>query len=263
MELTELQRRFQARVLAAESGIETELLPRDPAELGERVGIYANGYAARLVEALGVTYPALQRTLGEEAFEQLIRDFVAANPSRFYSVRDYGGEVSLHLAGSGASPRERTLAELAAFEWTLAEVFDAADDAPAGIGLMQRVPPQSWGGVRFGVRASLRRFATTTNAVEYWRAANGVRAAPGAPAAAAPAEWVLWRAGLATRFRSLAPVEAIALDAVRGGASFAAVCERVAALTGDEAAPLESAALLRGWFAEELIAAVTAPAAAG
>ena len=263
MELGELQRRFQARVLAAEPGIEAELLPRDPELLGERVDIYALGYASRLVEALGSTFPALQRTLGESGFEELARGFIASSPSQFYSVRDYGGEFPDFLARSGDEPRQRTLAELAAFEWTLAAVFDAADDAPAGVELLQWVPAESWAEVRFAVRASLRRFASTSNAVDHWRAANGLRAAPEALALTPPTEWVLWRAGLTSLFRSLSEVEAAALDAVRNGASFAEVCAGVAMTEGVENAPLKAASLLRGWFAEELIAAVQAPAPAG
>ena len=262
MELPELQRRFQARVLAGETEIEPQLVPRDPAELAERVDIYVLGYASRLVEALGTTYPAVQQTLGETEFEQRVRDFIAAAPSRFYSVRNYGGGFAAHLAASGASPRERTLAELAAFEWALADVFDAADDAPAAVERLTRVPADAWGEVRFSLRASLRRFASTTNAVDWWRAASGLRPAPDELAVTAPCEWVLWRAGLTSRFRSMTPVEAVALDAARSGATFAEVCARVAASAGAEQAALEAASLLRGWFAEELIAAVVAPAPA-
>jgi Putative DNA-binding domain len=257
MELHELQRRFQARVLAGEHGVEAELLPDEADELAVRVGVYADGYASRLVEALGATYPALSKTVGDEEFERLIREFIATGPSTYYSVRNYGGQLGAHLERS-AGARARVLGQLARFEWMIAEVFDAADDAPASVEELTRIPAASWGDVRFGLRASLRRFATQTNAVDWWRAANELRPAPADFEASPPTvEWVLWRAGLATRFRSLSAVETAALDAARGGASFSAVCEVVAAIVGEEAAAIQAASLLRGWLAEELVASIT------
>ena len=259
MKLHELQQSFQARVLAAQPGIEAHLAPSDPAELAERVEIYASGYASRLVEALAITYSALQKTVGEDEFEQLLRGFIAATPSQFYSVRQYGGRLAAHIGGSAVSPREYTLAELAAFEWTLADVFDAADESPATAERLMHVPPERWAELRFDFRTSQRRFISTTNAVEWWRAANGVRPPPDDFERCAAVDWVLWRAGLTTRFRSMTPPEAVALDAARRGASFADVCGAVAATTGAGAAPAQAASLLRGWFAEELISGIHAP----
>jgi hypothetical protein len=256
MQLRELQRAFQARLLAGESGIEAQLAGANRPDFLARVDVYADGYYARLVEALGTTYPALKAALGESEFERTMRDFIAAEPSRYYSVRDYGARVADHLQGSGALMRAHVLAQLARWEWTLADVFDARDDAPADVEALAAIPHQRWAQVGFGLRACVYRFVTDSNAVDWWRAARGQGEAPDDFKAEPLVNWLLWRRGVATVFRSLEPDEAAAVDAALSGASFAVLCERIADHIGAADAPLRAASLLRGWFAEELIATV-------
>jgi hypothetical protein len=255
-QLRDLQRAFQARVLGSESGIEAELAGAERPDFHARVDVYAGGYSARLVEALGTTYPALKAALGESEFERVIREFIAAEPSRYYSVRDYGERVADHLARTGPSVRAHVLAQLARWEWTLAAVFDAADDDPAEVQALAAIPHERWAEVRFRLRACVRRFVTETNAVDWWHAARDQSEAPAEFTREPPVDWLLWRRGVSTVFRSLEPDEAAAVDAARSGASFAVLCERIAEQIGASDAPLRAASLLRGWFAEELIATV-------
>jgi hypothetical protein len=255
MQLRELQRAFQARLLAGASGIEAELAGADRPDFQTRVDVYADGYYARLVEVLGTTYPALKAALGESDFERAMRDFIAAEPSRYYSVRDYGQRVADYFAQSGAGTAH-VLAQLARWEWTLADVFDAPDDTPADVEALAAIAHERWAQVRFGLRACARRFTTDTNAVDWWRAARVQGEAPAEFKSEPPVDWLVWRRGVATVFRSLEPDEAAAVDAVRSGAPFAALCERIADQIGSADAPLRAASLLRGWFAEQLIATV-------
>ena len=256
MQLSELQRAFQARLLAGRTGIEAQLAGAERPDFQERVDVYAGGYYARLVEALAATYPALQHALGEPEFERAMHEFITAEPSRYYSVRDYGGRVADHLSGGDTSPRARVLTQLARWEWTLADVFDAVDDTPVGAEALTAIPHERWAQVRFGLRACVRRFVTDTNAVDWWRGARGQGEAPSDFSTQAATDWLLWRRGVTTVFRSLAPDEAVAIDAARSGAPFALLCERIAEQVGASDAPLRAASLLRGWFAEELIATV-------
>ena len=117
MQLRELQRAFQARLLTGQSGIEAELAGAKRPDFLPRVAVYADGYYGRLVEALGTTYPALQAALGEAEFERVISEFIAAEPSRYYSVRDYGERVGDHLARGGTSIASQVLAQLARWEY--------------------------------------------------------------------------------------------------------------------------------------------------
>ena len=261
MRLADLQRAFQARVLTHEheQGIEAALTGAGDDDFADRLGAYVGGYRARLVEALGVTYPVVQATLGADGFGEQMRAYIDANPSRHYSVRYYGAGVAQWLAAHVPGPVATVLGELARWEWLLAEVFDAPDDTPLGVETLGAVPAQSWPGVSFRWRASVRRYSTATNAVDYWRAANGLCETPGAPVAAERSEWLLWRHGLKTLFRSLSPLEALALDDALGGATFGQVCAHLAGRMDDSEVALAAATWLRGWIAEELIASHQLP----
>ena len=255
MRLNELQQQFQRRVLKRDGLIEPELIGAGEPDFNARLGAYVEGYRSRLVEALGSTYPALKATLGEERFDQCMREYIDATPSRHYSVRYYGAAVGKMLATQGDERARGVLADLASWEWMLAEVFDAPDDESLSVDALSLVAPDAWARVSFQFRACVRRLETRSNAVEYWRAANKLCAAPAEFSTAAPAQWLLWRRGTSTKFRSVDPVEAMALDAARAGMSFGAVCERIAECVEEPQVAMHAASLLRGWMSEELIAA--------
>ena len=68
MNLAELQRAFQARVLHGTREIEPLVLDTSDLDARSRLAIYESAFPARLCEALAVTYPALRRMLGEHDF---------------------------------------------------------------------------------------------------------------------------------------------------------------------------------------------------
>jgi Putative DNA-binding domain len=254
MQLRELQRAFQARILSLESGIEAQLKDAQNADFDARLDAYVSGYRARLVEALGTTYPVLKATLGEDEFDRQMRLYIDSIASRHYSVRHYGAGIAQHLAREEPGNLGVALSELALWEWTLADVFDAPNEAPLDVTTLATVPPAAWPTVSFTLGATVRRLETRTNVVEWWRAANGLCAKPDALGPAAPAQWLLWRRGVKSLFRSLDPVEAAALADAGNGATFGTLCERLAHDIEDPNVALRAASLLRGWIAEELIA---------
>jgi hypothetical protein len=259
MALHELQRDFQARVLANDNALDAQLRDGERDDFEARLDAYVGGYRARLVDALGTTYPVVKATLGDEEFERQMRRYIDSTPSRHFSVRHYGATIADHLLTREPESNGQVLAELAAWEWTLADVFDAPDDDPLAVATLATVPPQAWPTVSFQLRQSLRRLETRTNAVEWWRAANGLAEQPSAMTLAAPTEWLLWRRGVTTLFRSLEPLEAELLDAAQRGATFGALCERVAQDIDESEAALRAASLLRAWIADELVAGYALP----
>ena len=253
MQLRELQRAFQARVLSRQAGIEPELNDDGAEDFEQRLGTYVGGYRSRLVEALGSTYPVLQRTLGDEEFARQITDYIDLTPSRHFSVRQYGRDVAERLLAIDHERQGGRLAELARWEWTLADVFDAPDDQPLRIETLATVAPEDWPGMTFAPRASLRRFESTSNVVEWWRAANELCPPPAMLTDAPIGQWLLWRQGLKTMFRSLDPLEAEVLEAAGAGATFGELCELVAQRVDESEAALRAASLLRGWVADEIL----------
>ena len=66
----------------------------------QRVGIYAGGYRARLVECLRAEFPVLRALAGETAFDLFAAGYLAEHRSRHPSLYDLGARFAEHLERS-------------------------------------------------------------------------------------------------------------------------------------------------------------------
>lgn len=248
MRLHELESAVHAHMLKGGT-LPEALVAAVAAPAAERWEIYTDGYRSRLIEALSLQYPALHSRLGTDEFTVRAEAFVEAVPSVHRSVRDYGRELGEFIRAHSDELDDRMLGELADFEWQLADAFDAANAVPTQPADLATIPPGEWADLRFAAVPSVRRLATRTNAVAAWRAAQNHDSGATAPAAAEtePTEWLIWRRGLATEFRSAATPEAQAFDALVGGATFGQLCEALAS-ADDADAGLHAASWLKGWL---------------
>jgi hypothetical protein len=260
-DLASLQRAFQRHVYRPGRAMERAVLATPRAAAARRLGVYANAYRSRLVEALGKDYPGLQGVLGERGFDRMMHEFITAHPSRFPNLRWYGGELARFLARSPRWRRQPLLAELARFEWALGLAFDAADAPPATAQEVARVPAADWPGMRLRLHPSVRLLWLRSNAPQVWRAASAGRKSPAAASGLRPSAWLVWRKGHQPFYRSLAPEEAWALSAVARGRDFAALSGGLRRFVGAGRAAQASAQFLRNWLAEGLISGVELPVA--
>ena len=262
MQLQELQALFQCCVLEGRSGIEAELADSGGNDFPARLATYTEGYRSRLLEALEITYPGLKAALGDEDFERTMRQFIEAVPSRHYSIRYYGGTVSDFIQATRVGPGAAVLEDLSRWEWVLAEVFDAPDDAPIGSERLKAITPESWPLIGFALRASVRSVAISSNAVQWWRWAREGSVKPAAFECAPTTSWRLWRQGVRTMFRSMDAAESAAMIVASTGGTFGEMCEAIAREVGPAEAPARAASILNGWFGDEIIASVAiAPSA--
>lgn len=245
MKLEQLQHAFQAHLLRGESGIQDEIIGDARAAVQARLRIYDSAYAARLVEVLGESFPAVRRALGHSRFERCIGEFVRQNPSRFRSARAYGEALSPWLAASLAGPRAHGVAELARFEWAMADAFDAADATALKPASLADIDPAEWSRLQFTFSPTLQRLNLTSNAVAWWRFACAGEPRPGRWRATAGQRWLVWREELAVFYRRLSLTEAQALDAAREGSCFGELCTRLS--------PAQAARVLHDWFSAGLI----------
>ena len=65
-----------------------------------RLAIYQHGYLARLVDCLSAHYPVVRHLLGAEVFAGFARDYLAARPSRSYTLEALGAGFGDHLAAT-------------------------------------------------------------------------------------------------------------------------------------------------------------------
>jgi hypothetical protein len=254
MQLRELQSLFQRCVLEGRAGIEAELTGSSGDDFAARLGTYTEGYRIRLLEALETTYPGVKAALGEAEFDRTMRQFIETVPSRHYSIRYYGETVGEFIRATRSATDAEALQDLARWEWVLADVFDAPDDAPISAGHLTAIAPESWPLVAFGLRASVRSVAISSNAVQWWRWAREGGEKPSAFESVPSAGWRLWRQGVRTMFRSMDAAESAALAVAAAGGTFGDMCEAIAAEVGAAEAPLRAASILNGWFADEIIA---------
>ena len=87
------------------------------------VAVYRRGYPARLTEALGETFEACWRVLGDEDFFTTCRGFIAQTPSKTHNLSDYGAQFPQFLESLPEAAGAPYLGDLARYEWVYKELF--------------------------------------------------------------------------------------------------------------------------------------------
>ena len=220
------------------------------------LGIYRDAYGLRLVEALGQDFPVLAALLGEDGFDRAARAYLAAHPSRAFTVRELGRRLPGFLADTAPWAVDRAVIDVARFEWALREVFDDAETEPLDFASVAATAPEDWPALRFHPVAALRRLAAGADVPAFWLAVEADATAAGRPADDAPAtEWVVWRNDLLREFRSMPEDEAWMFDAMAAETPFAALCEGMCRWHPPEQAAPRAAGLLRAWIDHRMLAA--------
>lgn len=246
--LREVQARFWRALHTGEvePALAAAVLPTATLAPAERVEIYQSMYVLRLLEVLREDFPKTHEALGD-AFDAVGRRYVAAHPSEHPSLRHLGRRLAEHLRDDPEGAARPWLADLACLERARLDAFDAPDATALRAADLAAVAPEHWAGLRLRAMPSLVRLDAAWPAHAVW-AAPSERPAP----AATPIR--VWRQGFAVFHAAMDPVEAGALDALVAGASFAEICETVAAHVPAEEAPAEAGALLARWIEDELVA---------
>jgi hypothetical protein len=149
MNLADLQREMAAAVMLpltpneqmrAESAdgrpmsavAESFIAPNSRLTAFERLEIYNRQYWFRVLGALAEDFPALRAVLGGRAFEALSVAYLAAHPSRSFTLRNLGSRLAEWLACNPrwAGRRHRLALDVVRIEWAFVESFDNAERAP-------------------------------------------------------------------------------------------------------------------------------------
>jgi hypothetical protein len=95
------------------------------------------------------------------------------------------------------------------------------------------------------------------NVIRIWKALDQKERPPRARRAKRRT-WLVWRQDLDTRFRSLDPAEAEALNAAIHGRTFAELCERLCRHYPEDQVPVQAARLLSIWLDSGVISEIHA-----
>lgn len=246
MNLRDLQRAFQARVLHGDVGVESWVEP------AAGLGVYVDAYRLRLIEALGKDYPVLRAHLGTDTFARAIGEYLAAYPPRHYSIRYAGADLPAFLRDNAPYAALPALAELAALEWALLHAFDAAAAALVTEAELARTAPEAWPAMRFGLHPSVSVLALWNNVPALWQAHARAEPLP-TPVTGDAARWLVWRRDLQVYFRPLGTHEHDALAGVARGECFGEICDALSRVLPAGEVAAAAASLLKTWLAEGLL----------
>jgi hypothetical protein len=254
--LRELQEQLQAHLLHGDGRIAQHIVDTPRVNAPARLAIYSDAYRLRLLEALQVDFPALHTLAGDAEFERIGRAYIDAHPSGHFSIRYFGRQLAGFLQRDDRWRTLPVLAEMAAFEWALGLSFDAYDSPSIGVGDMAAIPPAAWPHMRLGLHPSLQRLDLRWNVPALWKTIDQERT-PLAPVAVAhPLAWIIWRRELRSLFRLMSVDEAWAVDVLRQGENFAAVCEGLCEWHDEAGVAAQAALYLRCWVQDGLIARI-------
>ncbi len=256
--LQALQDHFQKYLLHQDHQIEKQIVGTETVSAGQRLNIYADAYCLRLIEALDVDYPALHILLGDQQFDELCRAYIRAYPSKFRSARWFGKHLTTFIKETAPYSQQPLLEEMAQFEWTLSEVFDAQDCVCVDEEKIKSVAVDAWPEMQFILNPSLKLLYLKWNVVSIWKAVIQEEKTPEASSELKnPVNWIVWRHDLETQFCSLQEDEVCAINAMRKDKTFAEICEGLCEWVDPENAAMHAATLLKRWIKDGLIARVS------
>ena len=158
MTLLEIQRRFAEALMTplnSEEGIADRTLrgdtmqqvadeivkPNDRLSSIERLEIYSRSYWFRIISSLNEDFVGLRSVVGDEKFDSLVQAYLAANPSRSFTLRDLGSRLEAWLRENPEyiRPHESLALDMVRLEWADTECFDAAEEPALGLADIARL----------------------------------------------------------------------------------------------------------------------------
>jgi hypothetical protein len=105
------------------------IAPNDRLTAFERLEIYNRQYWFRLQSAFHEDFPALRAVVGPGRFEVLMNAYLAAHPSRSFTLRNLGSKLAAWLAENSqyAGRRAALALDVVLVEWACIEAFDSAE----------------------------------------------------------------------------------------------------------------------------------------
>jgi len=251
--LAMLQSRFQDYLLDSKKNIDDLVADGGKVPKPVRLGIYADGYRVRLVEASTADFTHLRSYLGDTEFEKLINAYLAVYPSRHFSLRWFGQHLCRFLAETQPYAQHPDLLEMALFEWALCAAFDATDVAPVSLNELAVIPAEAWQELTLSFHPALRVLSLAGNIPDIWSALNDEKVPPEFVSDATKKDWLVWRHELRLLFRPLQQDEATAFASLQAGENFGAMCEGLCVWHAADEVPLRAVNLLKHWIEQGLV----------
>lgn len=197
-----------------------------------RLDVYRHAYYIRLEEALAHDFPALRKSVGDQAFGRLMAGYLQAHPSTSPTLRDIGRTLPCWLRRQEMSAH----ADLASIEWAVLDAFDAADSSLLNPEALAQIPPDRWVALRAQLHASVTLLELNSNAAAFWQAMHAGTSLP--TLAEGAQNWLAIARGRdGPAMSPLSEAQHAVLSRLDRGETVAAVCQGIVDVIAQVAVP--------------------------
>lgn len=168
--LLDLQHAMYRALIVCDEREASAYILADGIEPRDRLAIYRNTFVSTLIKALRLVYPAVDRLVGAEFFEEAAAAFIADAPPRTAWLDAYGAAFPDFLARFPPATSVPYLPDVAQLEWAVNKALHAEDVAPIDVNALSTLPEGAHERVRFAPHPSLSLLRTAYPADTIWRA---------------------------------------------------------------------------------------------
>jgi putative DNA-binding protein len=168
--LLETQNAFRASMVEGVDDAVAAFLFNDALAASQRLSVYRTTIAGSLANALRLSFPAVQRLVGEMFFEGAAQVFVHERPPLGACLDDYGADFPDFLERFEPATSVAYLADVARLEWAVTRALHAADVEALDPAKLAEMAPCDHDRVRFVPHPSLSLVRTRYPAHAIWRA---------------------------------------------------------------------------------------------
>jgi hypothetical protein len=238
------------------------IAPNDRLTAFERLEIYNRQYWFRLQSAFVEDFSGLRAVVGVERFEALTNAYLAAHPSRSFTLRNLGSKLLDWLSQNPqyAGRRLALALDVVRVEWACIEAFDNAENAPLSVDEVAAVGADSRLALQPYVRLLALQYPADDFVLDMHRHQTRESSEAGTRHESQEEEpyrplrlhkratWLaVHRADLSLYYRRLSRAEYLTLCALRDGQTLAQAIE--AGFADSRQTPGAQINLLRSWFA--------------
>jgi hypothetical protein len=212
----------------------------------EQVDIYREQFWLRHFDCLRDDFASIEHAIGEDAFRELVRAYLAAYPSASYTLRDLGEHMVAFLRETPPWSEDRFIIDLARVEWAFVEAFDGPDAPPFDPSSIEGRSEDEWPCARVVLHPSLQRLALASAAHDY-RIGVHKKESPQRPPPQ-PYDVVIYRGPEVLHCLEVERDAALLLDELERGVPLGEACECAARASGTDIDAFQPK--LAGWFAK-------------
>lgn len=170
--LREVQLGIRTRIQSQQHSLTSSawLNPQGGVAGDERMDVYAEGYLARVMEALAEVFETIYHLMGRDAFIELSESYIHAHPSHSYNLNFIGEHMAAFIQKASASGKLPFLSDLARLEWNVAQAFHAVSEDVFNPASLETVKEDDWDRLKVVFQPSVSTVSSQWPILDIWKA---------------------------------------------------------------------------------------------